>query len=138
MKLSSFSFSIAEKGEVTGETYAWSFTAKEMLTVRDRINKDSIRRSLLGDRPQDATPDTQVRAEIISHLQVSLIETPKDWRDAANGLDLYDENILMGVYEKVVEKQSEVMARVEKDAAEDKGKLRKVARKKTEEPAPTE
>ncbi len=134
MKQSSFSLNVSERGEATGETYNWSFTAKEILSVRDRIAKDNIRRNLLGDRPEGATPDTQVRAEIVAHLQVSLIDTTKEWRDLGNGLDILDENIIMTIYEKVLEGQNKAIDRAEKDAAEAKEKLRKTARsKKTDE-----
>ena len=99
MAKETMSFSLSERGETSGEMFNWSFTTKKFLSVRDRITKDNIRRGLLGDKPESASGDTNVRVEMLSHLQVSLVESPKQWRDAANGLDLYDDNVLIKIYE---------------------------------------
>lgn len=125
-----FSFSIAERGEVTGETFNWSFTAKRMLSIRDRITRDSIRRQLIGERPQDAEPNTIMRAEMLAFLQVSLVETPKAWKEASNGLDLFDDNIVLKVYDLTVDGQNKAIEEAEKIGEESKEKLRKVARSK--------
>lgn len=119
------SFSVAEVGETTGKSYNWSFTAKRWLSQRDRISKDSLRRSLLGDRPGEASPDAIVRVELLSHLQVSLVESPKDWRELGNGLDLIDDNILIAVHEKVLEGQNKAVEETVKQGEEAKEKLRK-------------
>jgi hypothetical protein len=137
-KADTFSFSIAERGDVTGEQFNWSFTAKKMLSLRDRITRDSIRRQLVGERPQDAEPNTVLRAEMLAFLQVSLTETPKAWKDSANGLDLFDDNIVMKVYEETVNGQNKVIEEIEKAGDEAKEKLRKVAKSKKAEEEKTE
>jgi len=129
-KAESFSFSIAERGEVTGETFNWSFTSKRMLSIRDRITRDGIRRQLIGERPQDAEANTVMRAEMLAFLQVSLMETPKAWKEAGNSLDLFDDNIVLLVYEKTVEGQNKAIEEAEKSGDEAKEKLRKVAKSK--------
>jgi hypothetical protein len=129
-KADTFSFSIAERGEVTGETFNWSFTSKRMLSIRDRITRDGIRRQLIGERPQDAESNTIMRAEMLAFLQVSLVETPKAWKDAGNGLDLFDDNVVLLVYEKTVEGQNKAIEEAEKTGDEAKEKLRKVAKSK--------
>jgi hypothetical protein len=136
MKAETFSFSISERGESTGETFNWSFTAKRRLSIRDRITKDSIRRQLVGERPETAEPATIMRAEMLAQLQVSLTVSPKAWRDAGNGLDLFDDNVIIAVYEKVMEEQNKAVEQAEKAGDDAKEKLRKVARtKKAEEEA---
>ena len=129
-KADTFSFSIAERGDVTGETFNWSFTSKRMLSIRDRINRDSIRRTLIGERPLDAEGNTVMRAEMLAFLQVSLTETPKAWKDAGNGLDLYDDNIVLKVYDETVKGQNKAIEEAEKAGEENKEKLRKVAKSK--------
>jgi hypothetical protein len=133
-----FSFSIAERGEVTGETFNWSFTSKRMLSIRDRITRDGIRRQLIGERPQDAEANTVMRAEMLAFLQVSLTETPKAWKEAGNGLDLFDDNIVLLVYEKTVEGQNKAIEEAEKAGDEAKEKLRKVAKSKKADEDKTE
>jgi hypothetical protein len=125
-----FSFSIAERGETSGQTFNWSFTAKRMLSIRDRITRDGIRRQLIGDRAQDAERNTLMRAEMLALLQVSLLETPKTWQESGNGLDLFDDNIVMVVYEKVIEGQNKAIEEAEAAGEEAKEKLRKVAKSK--------
>lgn len=137
-KADTFSFSIAERGDVTGEQFNWSFTAKRMLSIRDRITRDGIRRQLVGERPQDAEPNTVLRAEMLAFLQVSLTETPKAWKESANGLDLFDDNIVMTVYEKTVEGQNKAIEEMEKAGDEAKDKLRKVAKAKKADDEKTE
>jgi hypothetical protein len=131
-----FSFSIAERGETSGQAFNWAFTAKRMLSIRDRITKDSIRRQLIGDNPQNAEQNTVLRAEMLATLQVSLIESPKAWKESNNGLDLFDDNVLIVMYEKIMEEQSKAMEEAEKNGEAAKEQLRKVARsKKVEEEA---
>jgi hypothetical protein len=128
-----FSFSIAEVGETTGEKFNWAFTAKRRLSIRDLINKDAQRRFIIGDRPETAAPETLMRAEMLAYLSVSITESPKEWRESQNGLDLYDDNILIKMYETIQEAQAKATQEVAKAAEESKEKLRKVARKKDED-----
>jgi hypothetical protein len=137
-KADTFSFSIAERGDVTGEQFNWSFTSKRMLSIRDRITRDGIRRQLIGERPQDAEANTVLRAEMLAFLQVSLTETPKAWKESGNGLDLFDDNIVMKVYEKTVEGQNQAIEEIEDAGDEAKIKLRKVAKSKKADDEKTE
>ena len=125
-----FSFSIAERGEVSGQMFNWSFTAKRMLSIRDRITKDGIRRQLTGDRPQDAEQNTLMRAEMLAMLQVALIETPKAWKESGGGLDLFDDNVLVVLYEKVIAEQNKAQSEAADEIVEDREKLRKLSRSK--------
>lgn len=134
LKGDTFAFSISQVGETTGEKFNWAFTAKRRLSIRDRIQKDSIRRSLVGDKPEFALPETVFRAEMLAHLSVSITDSPKAWRESGDGLDLYDDNVLLAIYDEINKGQAEVQAQVEAEAKETKEKLRKTARsKKVEE-----
>jgi hypothetical protein len=128
-----FTFSIAEIGESTGEKFNWAFTAKLRLSIRDTINKDAQRRFIIGDRPETAAQDTLMRAEILAHLSVSITESPKAWRESNNGLDLFDDNIIVKMYEAVQDAQLKATQEAQKAGEEAKEKLRKVARKKDEQ-----
>lgn len=128
-----FSFSIAEVGESTGEKFNWAFTAKRRLSIRDLINKDAQRRFIIGDRPESAATETLMRAEMLAYLSVSIVESPKEWRESQNGLDLFDDNILIKLYETIQEEQSKADLEVAKAGEEAKEKLRKVARKKDDQ-----
>jgi hypothetical protein len=73
---------------------------------------------------------------MLAFLQVSLTETPKAWKEAGNGLDLFDDNVVLEVYEKTVEGQNKAIEEVEKAGEEAKEKLRKVAKSKKAEDEP--
>lgn len=117
-------------GESTGESYQGDFVCKLRLSSRDRFQKDSVRRSLLGDRPEAASGDALVRAEMFSHLSVSLTETPPWWREAGNGLDLYDDNVLLTIYERVTNEQENVSKAAIEKAEAAKAELRDAAKTK--------
>jgi hypothetical protein len=128
-----FTFSIAERGETTGEQFNWAFTAKRRLSIRDLINKDAQRRFIIGDRPETALQATLMRAEIVAHLFVSITESPQAWKDSMNGLDLFDDNIIIKLYDTIQEAQEKAAKEVQEEAKENKEKLRKVARAKKDD-----
>lgn len=131
-----FSFTIDEVGEASGKSFKWAFSAKKRLTVRERISQDQIRRNIIGERPQDAQPLTVLRAEMVAHLSVSITDSPKAWKDSNGGLDLCDDNILLKIYDEVINGQEAALKEKVEEVKEEKSQLRKVARsKKVEEEA---
>lgn len=124
-----FTFSISEVGETSGEKVNWAFTAKNKLSLRDLINKDAQRRAIIGPNPETALQATVMRAEILSHLAVSIVESPKAWRDSGGGLDLFDDNIVIKIYEEIQEGQAKATEVAQKEAEATKEKLRKTVRK---------
>ncbi len=129
-KFATFGFSLVnEKGDTTGQEFTGNFEAKERLSMRDHLQKDSIRRSLLGDKPEAASPQAQVYAEALSHCSVSVTEAPLFWKEAQGGLDLYDDNIVFKVYEEVVKGQNAAAERITKKGEEAKQELRKKVKK---------
>jgi hypothetical protein len=129
-----FTFTITEVGDSTGEKFNWAFTAKRRLSIRDMITKDAQRRFIIGDRPETAAPDTVMRAEMLAYLSVSITESPKAWRDSQNGLDLFDDNVLIKMYETIQEAQNKAIQEAQKEAEEAKAGLRKIAKAKKDEP----
>jgi len=128
-----FTFTITEVGDSTGEKFNWAFTAKKRLSIRDMITKDAQRRFIIGDRPETAGPDTVMRAEMLAYLFVSITESPKAWRDSQNGLDLFDDNVLIKMYETIQETQSKVIQEAQKEAEEAKATLRKTVKAKKDD-----
>jgi hypothetical protein len=88
------------------------------------MQKDIVKRGLVGQDPQFASQDTLVRAEMFSHLSVSLLKTPTWWREKGNGLDLFDDNVVIAAYEKIVGEQAEVVKEIQKAGEEAKEALR--------------
>lgn len=105
------SFTIHEKGEITGSMFDGVFKTKLRLSFRDRLRRDQLRRQYLGEGPVGAPidPDTASTATIFSELGVRLLDAPKWWRDADSGVDLHDDNIAIAVYQKALKAESDAI-----------------------------
>lgn len=132
INLSPVSFVIDVRGDVTGEAYKGNFSVKRFLSQRDRIQKDSIRRTLLGLDADQASVDAAIRAEMLSHLSVSVSDSPLWWKESNAGLDLYDDNVVIQLYEKTAEAQKAEMKEVSKKGEEAQKELRKKRKEKDE------
>lgn len=110
-------FTISVIGETTGETLRGKFRAKKRLTHLDRLQRDQIRRDLLGaTSPGTASAEAQSLALGLADLRVRLTETPTWWKDSNDGLDLADENALVAVYEGAQKVEQEARLAVQKAA----------------------
>jgi len=125
-------FSISVTGEDSGKPYSGDFTVKTMITRRERFQADAIRRDIIGPVPegQSVVPSLQTEAFIHGQLAVRLMDSPKWWVDAGNGLDLEDYNVILTVYDKVIELDNAKMADMQKESEE---ALKKLASKKSKE-----
>jgi hypothetical protein len=99
-------FSIHVVGDTTGKLWTGEFRAKPILSFRDRLQADRMKRDLLGGDGNGASTESIVSSTIIGELGVRLTETPEWWRESQGGLGLQDFNALEAVYEgaKKVEK----------------------------------
>jgi len=111
-------FSVSIVGEKTGNVYAGDFTVKTVLTRRDEFIADSRRRELLGANPEGALPQLQVEAFMYGQLFVRIVQAPKFWSDAGNGIDLADLNVISKVYETAKDKEEERIKKVKAQAEE--------------------
>jgi hypothetical protein len=89
-------FEVHVKGVATGKTWDGKFRAKPLLTFREQMLADKMRREFTGTDVQD--PDIVAQATIISELAFRLTEVPEWWRSNGGGLDLSDPNVLTEVY----------------------------------------
>lgn len=120
----SFDFSVDLIGDSTDERFVGDFSSKQRLSHRDQMQKDVLKRGLVGADAQNASQDTLVRAEMFAHLSVSLQKAPSWWRENGNGLDLFDDNVLLAVYDKVVTEQAAVIDGIKKKGEAAKEALR--------------
>lgn len=124
-------FSVSEIGENSGQPFSGDFVVKTRLTRQDLFRADEIRRNLLGARPEAASPAMSGEAFIFGQLAVRIVEAPKWWTDAGDGLQLEDPNIIGTVFKIAVEKEEE---RKKKIREESEAALKKLssAKKKAE------
>jgi hypothetical protein len=100
-------FSIHLVGDTTGKLWTGEFRAKPVLTFRDKLQSDRMKRDMLGGDGAGASAESIVASTIIGDLTVRLTETPEWWKESQGGLGLQDYNVLEAVYEgaKKVEKE---------------------------------
>ncbi len=101
--VSPVSFMVDVIGDVTGHKWEGNFQAKPVLTHSEQLLRDQIMRDLLGVNPKDASPRAVSQSGIIAEIRVRCTVTPSWWKDANNGLSLYDENILAVIFDKCLE-----------------------------------
>jgi hypothetical protein len=101
MPATEHTFQVDVEGEVTKKTYAGEFTCK-IPRRKDQCLIDKHRALLNGDVPDQLTPATLRFHHMISYLRYTLIEFPKFWKDSDRGYELYDENVVAAIYDKVL------------------------------------
>jgi hypothetical protein len=113
----SASISMNITGNATGEVYQGQFTVETVITRSKRFEADRLRRMLLGQSPNDAPPDLQVEAFMISQLAVRVMDAPKFWQDSNNGQELKDSNVIEELFklttEAISEREKEIDAKTE-------------------------
>lgn len=109
------SFEVHVRGNITGKTWDGSFRAKPLLTFRDQLNIDKLRRDFVGTDGSNAAPEAFSTAVVLSELAFRLTETPEWWKESQGGLDLCDPNVVEEVYKKSKAIESEHVKKVEAD-----------------------
>jgi hypothetical protein len=117
------SFTIDVTGSITGETYKGAFKARPRLSHRDQLKRDQFRRELLWGDGAGAGGCANNISQIFAKIWVHLAESPSWWKDAANGLDLTDEEPIVAVYEQILKLESEAIAAIKAKAEEAKKEL---------------
>jgi hypothetical protein len=107
------SFDIHVRGNVTGKTWDGTFRAKPLLTFRDQLNVDKLRRDLVGPNSDGAAPEAFSTAVILAELAFRLTETPEWWKESKGGLDLCDPNVVEEVYKRVKDIETGHLKKVE-------------------------
>jgi len=96
-----FKFNYQGKGEESGINWTGDFVYRRP-TLRERALIDVMAKRLGGDL---ATIDRDVAYynEASAHLRFTLKEYPDWWKDTDFGGSLYDANVIMDLYDKILE-----------------------------------
>lgn len=97
------SFGLDVTGETTGEKFAGVFKCKTRLSHRDALRQDQVRRGLLGNNPDAASPRALSTAEAFSEFAVRLLDSPSWFQNSDGGLELSDDNVIAELYAKIME-----------------------------------
>jgi hypothetical protein len=117
-------------GETSGETFSGAFRVLLVLSHAQQLERDRIRRELLGGQAQAAADERAAnQARIFSDLAVRIASAPRFWTESNNGLELVDDSVVKAVYDQTTKLVADHMAEVEKRA--------EVARKQLEAAQPS-
>lgn len=107
-------FSIDVTGETTGDRYQGVFKAIPRLSHSRTLNKDQIRRDLLGGKGEEASQEAINIANVFSTIYAHLTSAPSFWTDANRGLDLLDESVVAEVYSQIIKLEADASMAVKK------------------------
>jgi hypothetical protein len=128
-------FSVSIVGQRTGKPYNGKFTVKTVLSRRENFLADERRRLILGSNSAGAPPSLQGEAFMLGQLFVRLVEAPDWWKNADNGLDLEDENVIGEIYQLT---EAEVASSEKELADSAKTSLNKLANSTSKKPSQTD
>ncbi len=116
------SFTISVSGDASGELYRGLFKVKTLMSHRDHLDRDRLRREYLGPgaTQDNVSPRALSTAEAFSQLQVRILEAPSWWTTSNNGLSLADDNVVGEIYEAALKAEADRVAEVQKKAEEAK------------------
>lgn len=114
------------RGSITGEEWSGEFEFWTVLTHRQQMDRDRIRRDFLGARELDAPQRTRSQAEAIADLTVRIFKAPTWWLLSNQGQDLVDDEVITAVYDMVIKAENDFFLEREKKVAAAKGELREL------------
>lgn len=122
------SIAVDIKGTVTGQQFMGVFKIKPLLSHRDKLRRDQLKRELLGVQSDQASEAAYRTAEVFSKLWCHIIESPSWWKDASNGLDLLDEEPIVFLIEAIVKMEQEILDGISKQGEESKKDLTELSK----------
>jgi hypothetical protein len=128
-EISPVTFTISVIGDVSGEKYEGSFKTKPVLTHAEQLGRDAIMRDLLGPNPLQAQNRPTSQAGILAECRVRLLDSPAFWKDSGGGLNLYDENVIVAVYDRILEIEEKFKKDIKDRAEKAKQSLTEIAPK---------
>lgn len=113
-----YTFSFSDKGERTKKTYEGSFTVKCLLTMEE-IRQVGIRLDNLNVGSKTLAPGVALLNRAFAELDVRILKAPSWWKDASDGRDLFDTNIILGVFENAIDAERVFDERITEKAESD-------------------
>lgn len=105
------SFTLEVEGASTRQTYRGKFECK-ILNRKDRANIVKHRAFLNGPLENQLDVETLSFHHMVAYLRFALTQYPSWWKEADLGYELYDGNVVLEVYQKVMEFEEEWMKEV--------------------------
>jgi len=98
------SFIFDHIGEITGKKYDGEFKVKCILSMFDKRELELKKTQLKADS-QNPTNLLSSISHILATLQVRIINAPSWWEQSLGGFDILDEDVVLALYDKVMEQE---------------------------------
>lgn len=112
-----YTFSFNDKGERTKTRYEGKFTVRCILTMQEIVDV-GLKIDELNRGSKTLAPGVGLINRAFAELDIRVLKAPSWWKDSNNGRDLLDLNIVLGVFEKAMDAETEFSTRLEKAAEE--------------------
>jgi hypothetical protein len=121
-------FTVDEWGDTTAEHLQGKFDLKLVLTHKEQLARDELRRLYIGSF-NSATPSPRAsnQAELFAEINIRIRGdkgAPSWWKDAEMGLLLKDDNIVMSINTKLNDALKDRDEKVKKAIAEARGDVK--------------
>ena len=108
-----------ETGVDTGLEYTGDFLVKCVLTIQDKHSVALEKTRLMADTA-NPTGDLAGIAVTLAEVRARIIEAPKWWAETDRGAKMFDENILLRLYDKCMDCEDEWRKSLKKKAEDSK------------------
>ena len=95
-------FTFNHTGSETGITYDGEFTVKSILNIMEKRDLE-LEKTILAADTKNPTNMLESLCHIIATLRVHIIKAPTWWEQSLGGFNLDDEDVIIALYDKVVE-----------------------------------
>lgn len=112
-----YTFQFNERGERTKKIYDGSFTVRCLLTMED-IRRVGIKLDILNGGSQTLPPGVGLLNRAFAELDIRIIKAPSWWKDANDGRDMFDTNVILEVFNKALDAERNWDERVTEAAGE--------------------
>ncbi len=109
-------FSIDHVGDTSGNRYEGTFVVRTVLNMGQKHQLELEKSRLLADF-LNPTSELSGIALILSNLRVKIVDAPEWWKQSNGGLNILDEDVLVELYKKLVEKEIEWRAAIKSKGA---------------------
>jgi hypothetical protein len=99
-------FDFEHVGALTEKKYEGRFTVLALLDIGQKHRLELEKTRLLGNH-QNPTDGLVGIAVILANLRIKVVDGPEWWKQSNGGFSIQDEDVLVALYDKVLDSESE-------------------------------
>lgn len=125
-----YEFTVDLIGDMSAQKFQGKFTLKTVLTHKEQLHRDELRRLYLGSFNQaQPSPRAANQADVFSDINARLVDftvknCPSWWKENDMGLGLMDDNVIMAIHDGMEKGIAERKTLLEAAIAEVRGEVK--------------